>query len=354
MLDLIQGTLEAINPVSPLRLQTAQAHLDSLTKPPRSLGLLEDLAKKYTAIRDTDHPAINKKAVIVFAADHGVTEEGISAYPAQVTPQMVQNFLNGGAAINVLARQQNAEILVVDMGVNHRLAPHPDLLDRKIAFGTRNMVKEPAMTHSEAEESIAIGIQIATELADKGVDLLATGEMGIGNTTASSAIFSILSGFSVSQVTGRGTGIDDITLTKKISVIQQALDLHAPNPNDPIDILAKVGGFEIGGITGLILGASSKNIPVVVDGFISSAGASLAIKLNPLVKDYIFSSHRSAEPGHQVFFDLLESPPLFDLKMRLGEGTGAVMAFNLIEAGVKIYSEMATFQSAGISVNVES
>jgi nicotinate-nucleotide--dimethylbenzimidazole phosphoribosyltransferase len=353
MLDIIRDTLESIKPVSAVRLKTAQSHLDSLTKPPGSLGLLEDIAKKYVAIRDTDHPAINKKSVIVFAADHGVTEEGISAYPAEVTPQMVQNFLAKGAAVNVLAKQQNAEVLVVDMGVNHRFPPHPELLDRKIAFGTRNLLREPAMTLSEAEESIAIGIQIAVQLTEYGVDLLATGDMGIGNTTASAAIFSALSGLSAKQVTGRGTGIDDITLAKKITVIEQALEKHTPNPDDPIDILSKVGGFEIGGITGLILGAAAKNIPVVVDGFISSAGASLAIKLNSSVKDYIFSSHRSAEPGHQVFFDLHQMPPLLDLKMRLGEGTGAVLAFNLIEAGVRIYSEMATFQSAGISNNTE-
>jgi nicotinate-nucleotide--dimethylbenzimidazole phosphoribosyltransferase len=347
MLDLIRNTLEAIKPVSPLRLESAQAHLDSLTKPPGSLGLLEVLAKRFTALRKIDRPAIENKSVIVFAADHGVTEEGISAYPAKVTPQMVQNFLDGGAAINVLARQQNAEVLVVDIGVNHKFASHPSLLDRKIAFGTRNLAKEPAMTRAQAEESITIGIQIAMQL--EAIDLLATGDMGIGNTTASSAIFSVLGDLPVSQVTGRGTGIDDITLTKKITVIQQALDLHAPDPEDPIDILAKVGGFEIGGIMGLIIGAASKNIPVVVDGLVSSAGASLAIKLNPSIKDYIFSSHRSVEPGHQIFFDLLQAPPLFDLKMRLGEGTGAVLAFNMIEAAVKIYSEMATFKSAGIS-----
>ena len=349
MLDIIRDTVESIEPVSSLRLKNAQIHLDSLTKPPGSLGLLEELAKRYTAIRDTDRPRINKKSVIVFAADHGVTEEGISAYPAEVTPQMVKNFLDGGAAINVLARQQSAEVLVIDIGVNHRFDPHSELLDRKIAFGTRNMAKEPAMTRVEAEESITIGIQLASQLAEKGVDLLATGEMGIGNTTASSAIFSLLSDLSVSEVTGRGTGIDDKTLNKKIAVIQQALDKHNPNPEDPIDILAKVGGYEIGGIMGLLLGAAAKNIPIVVDGLISSAGAALAIKLNPSVKDYIFPSHRSVEPGQKVFFDLIETPPLFDLKMRLGEGTGAVLAFGLIEAAVKIYSEMATFQSAGIT-----
>lgn len=354
MLNFIQDTLDAIKPISVHRLQSAQAHLDSLTKPPGSLGLLEDIAIKYAAIRDTEQPIINKKSVVVFAADHGVTEEGISAYPAQVTPQMVQNFLNGGAAVNVLARQQNAEVMVVDIGVNHRFTAHPKLLDRKIALGTRNMAKEPAMTQSEAEEAIAIGIQISAQLAENDVDLIATGEMGIGNTTASSAIFSVISGLPIHQVTGRGTGIDDKTLNKKISVISRAIDLHSPNPNDAIDILTKVGGFEIAGIVGLILGASSKNIPIVVDGLISGAGASLAIKMNPSIKDYIFSSHRSAEPGHKVFFDLLQSPPLFDLKMRLGEGTGAVLAFNLIEAAVKIYSEMATFQSAGISDNIET
>lgn len=354
MLEIIRNTVASINPVSPLRLKSAQAHLDSLTKPPGSLGLLEELAKKYTAIRDTDHPHISKKSVIIFAADHGVTEEGVSAYPAEVTPQMVKNFLDGGAAINVLSRQQNAEVLVVDIGVNHKFASHPKLLDRKIAFGTRNMAKEPAMTLAEAEESITIGIQVADQLSKTGVDLIATGEMGIGNTTASSAIFSLLSDLSIGQVTGRGTGIDDKTLNKKISVIQQSIKMHDPNPEDPIDILAKVGGYEIGGIMGLLLGAAANNIPVVIDGLISSAGASLAIKLNPSIKDYIFPSHRSVEPGQEVFFDLIETPPLFDLKMRLGEGTGAVLAFGLIEAAVKIYSEMATFQSAGVSERTET
>ena len=208
-------TPDAIKPIPLLRFETAQAHLDSLTKPPGSLGLLEDLAKKYVAIRDTDHPSVNRKSVVVFAADHGVTEEGISAYPAKVTSQMVQNFLDGGAAVNVLARQQNAEVLVVDIGVNHKFAPHPKLLDKKISFGTRNLAKEPAMTRAEAEESLTIGIQIAAQLADKGIDLLATGEMGIGNTTASSAIFSVLSGLPANKVTGRGTGIDDKTLEKR-------------------------------------------------------------------------------------------------------------------------------------------
>ena len=347
MLEIINKSLQAIKPVSSSRLKTAQSHLNSLTKPPGSLGLLEELAKRYVAIRG--NALINRKAVIVFAADHGVTQEGISAYPAEVTPQMVQNFLDGGAAINVLARHQNADILVVDIGVNHRFEPHPDLLDRKIAFGTRNMAQMPAMTRQEAEESITIGIQVATQLADKEVDLFASGEMGIGNTTSSSAIFAVLSRLPVSKLTGRGTGIDDKTLNHKISVIQKALKTHAPNQDDPIDILTKVGGFEIGGIVGLLIGAASKNIPVVVDGLISSAAATLAIKLNPSVKDYIFPSHRSVEPGQEVFFDLLHMPPLFDLKMRLGEGTGAVMAFDLIESALKIYSEMATFQSANIS-----
>jgi nicotinate-nucleotide--dimethylbenzimidazole phosphoribosyltransferase len=352
MLDIIRDTLRAIKPVPDHRLKAAQAHLDSLTKPPGSLGLLEDLAKKYISIRNSEHPGIKNKSVVIFAADHGVTEEGISAYPANVTTQMVQNFLTGGAAVNVLARQQNAEVLVVDIGVNHQFEPHPELLDKKIAFGTRNLSKKPAMSRTEAENSITIGIQMATQL--RKADLIATGDMGIGNTTSSSAIFSVLGGLPVDQVTGRGTGIDDQALAKKITVIQRALDLHNPDPEDPIDILTKVGGFEIGGIMGLILGAASKNIPVVVDGLISSAGASLAIKLIPTVKDYIFSSHRSVEPGHQIFFDLLQAPPLFDLKMRLGEGTGAVLAFNMIEASVKIYCEMATFKSAGISENIKT
>ena len=354
MQEIISQTLEKIQPVSPSLLDKAQAHLDSLTKPPGSLGILEEIAKRYVAIQNSESPTLKKISTVVFAADHGVTAEGISAYPPEVTPQMVMNFLNNGAAVNVLANHINAEVTIVDIGVNYQFQSHPTLLDRKIALGTKNFSKEPSMTRSQAETSIATGIEIAEESAKNGFDILTTGEMGIGNTTPSSAIFSILGNTQVEDVTGRGTGIDDAALIKKISVIKKGITLHQPDPDDPIDILAKVGGFEIGGIAGLILGAAAQKIPVVVDGFISSAGAALALKMSPSAGDYIFPSHRSSEPGHKIFFELLGHPPLFDLNMRLGEGTGALLAVNLIQSAIKIYNEMATFQSAGVSTKQTS
>jgi nicotinate-nucleotide--dimethylbenzimidazole phosphoribosyltransferase len=354
MLEAISKTLEKIRPVPLNLLDKAQAHLDSLTKPPGSLGILEELAKRYVAIQNNESPTLKKISTIVFAADHGVTAEGVSAYPSEVTPQMVMNFLNKGAAVNVLANHVNAEVTIVDIGVNFKFQNHPNLLDRKIAFGTKNFSKEPSMTRPQAEKSIATGIKIATESAKNGIDILTTGEMGIGNTTPSSAIFSILGDTLVEDVTGRGTGIDDSALTKKISLIKKGLELHQPDPDDPIDILAKVGGFEIGGIAGLILGAAAQKMPIVVDGFISGAGAALALKMSPSAGDYIFPSHRSSEPGHKIFFELLGHPPLFDLNMRLGEGTGALLAVNLIQSSIKIYNEMATFQSAGVSTKQTS
>ena len=354
MQEIISKTLEKIQPVSPILLDKAQDHLDSLTKPPGSLGALEELAKRYVAIQNKESPTLNKISTVVFAADHGVTAESISAYPPEVTPQMVTNFLNKGAAVNVLANHINAEVTIVDIGVNFQFQSHPNLLDRKIALGTKNFSKEPSMTRSQAETSIATGIEIATESAKNGFDILTTGEMGIGSTTPSSAIFSILGNTPVEEVTGRGTGIDDSALIKKISVIKKGIDLHQPNPDDPIDILAKVGGFEIGGIAGLILGAAAQKMPIVVDGFISGAGAALALKMSPSAGDYIFPSHRSSEPGHKIFFELLEQPPLFDLNMRLGEGTGALLAVSLIQSAIKIYNEMATFQSAGVSTKQTS
>ena len=349
MSEIIPQTLEKIEPVSSALQKKAQSRLDSLTKPLGSLGKLEELAKRYVSIRNNELASIKKISTVVFVADHGVTEEGVSAYPSEVTPQMVFNFLNQGAAVNVLANHINAEVTIVDIGVKFNFKDHPDLLHRKISAGTKNFTREPSMTRSQAELAISTGIQIAEESAKNGVDILTTGEMGIGNTTSSSAIYSILGNTPVEAVTGRGTGIDDLTLQKKISVITKAIQLHQPDADDPMDILAKVGGFEIGGIAGLILGAAAKKIPVVADGFISGAGALLAFKMNPTVKDFVFPSHRSSEPGHKIFFDQLGYPPLLDLNMRLGEGTGALLAVNLIESAVKIYNEMATFQSAGVS-----
>lgn len=348
----IVDILNKIHPVNEHDLTKAQNHLDSLTKPPGSLGRLEELGRRYAAIKGTDSPKVGKKAIFVFAADHGVTAEGVSAYPAAVTPQMVLNFLNGGAAINVLARHGSTEVVVIDIGVNHDFGHQPGLVHKKIARGTQNMAQGPSMTRQQAESALQVGIDLAHEWKQQGVDIMGTGDMGIGNTTASSAIMSVLGNRTPAQTTGRGTGIQDEALKKKISVIEQAIRINRPDPNDPIDVLAKIGGFEIAGIAGLILGAAACRTPVVVDGLISGAGAVIALKLQKNVGDYIFTSHRSQEPGHEIFFDLLGHAPLFDLGMRLGEGTGAALAIGLLEAGVKIYSEMATFQKAGVAQEI--
>lgn len=352
MHDDIHGALASIQPLSPEALSRAQAHLDNLTKPPGSLGKLEELARRYVAIKGS--AALRKKSIFVFAADHGVTAEKVSAYPAEVTPQMVLNFLNGGAAINVLARHAGAEVIVVDIGVNHDFGSCPGLIDQKIAFGTGNMARGPAMTRQQAEQSLNIGIKLAAAKIREGADVLCTGDMGIGNTTAATAVFCVYGKRDPSEICGRGTGIDDEILSRKISVLEKALNINRPDPEDPIDVLAKVGGFEIGAIAGTILGAAAHKTPVIIDGLISGAGAILAAQLKDDVRDYIFTSHLSQEPAHKLCFDLLKQPHLFDLEMRLGEGTGAALALLMLEAGTKIYSEMASFQQAGVSGKTKS
>ena len=287
--------------------------------------------------------------IFTFAGDHGVVEEGVSAFPKEVTPQMVLNFLRGSAGVNVLARHVGAEVVVIDIGVDYDFEPQQGLIIEKVGYGTGNIAKGPAMTYEEAVRSINIGIALMDKWREKGTDIVGTGDMGIGNTTPSSAILAVISGKNIEDVTGRGTGIDDEGLKRKISIIKKALDINRPNRDDPIDVLAKVGGYEIGGIAGLIIGAAANKIPVVVDGFISGAGALIAIKLEPSIKEYIFASHNSVESGHKVFFNILGDEPLLDLNMRLGEGTGAALGISLIEAGVRIFSEMATFEDAGVS-----
>ena len=345
----IQELIETISPISAEKLTQAQIHLDALTKPPGSLGRLEELAGRYAAIKDLDSPQVRKKAVYVFAADHGVAQQGVSAFPAKVTPQMVLNFLNGGAAINVLAHHFGAEVVVVDMGVNFNFEDTPDLLNKKIAMGTEDMSLGPSMTRLQAEKAVQVGMELACNAAAQGVDILGTGDMGIGNTTSSVAIIAALAQCPVKEITGRGTGIDNKTLQKKIDIVEKALQVNQPDFNDPLDVLAKVGGFEIAGIAGFILGSAASRTPVVIDGVISGASALIAHRLNPAVGDYMFMSHRSQEPAHEVVFDQVQQEALFDFGMRLGEGTGAIIGMNLLEAAVKIYSEMATFENAGVS-----
>jgi nicotinate-nucleotide--dimethylbenzimidazole phosphoribosyltransferase len=326
----------------------ARARQDALTKPPGSLGRLEDLSIQLAAATGSPRPAVARKAVIVMAADHGVAAEGVSAYPAEVTPQMVLNFARGGAAINVLARQAGARVIVVDIGVAADL-DHPAVQNRKIARGTRNMARGPAMTREQAQAAIYEGIDVAQAEAARGLDLAATGDMGIGNTTASAAIIAAVTGRPAADVTGRGTGVDDAGLARKIAVIERALAVNQPNPDDPLDVLSKVGGLEIGGLAGVIVGAAARRVPVVIDGFIAGAAALIADRLCPDVRPYLIAGHQSVEIGHRAALDHLGLRPLLDLNLRLGEGTGAVLAFHLIEAAARILNEMATFTEAGVS-----
>lgn len=346
---LLQETLAKIQPVNPDFLAKAQAALDNKTKPLGALGRLEEFARRFAAISGDLMPDTSKKVIFTFAGDHGIVAEGISAFPKEVTPQMVFNFLRGGAGVNVLARHSGAEVRVVDVGVDYDLDPQPGLIVRKVAKGTANFAKGPAMTREEALAAIGVGIDLAAEAKAEGVSMLGTGEMGIGNTTPSSAIIAVISGKTVREVTHRGTGINDAALEKKISIIEAGLAINRPDPADPLDVLAKVGGLEIAGIAGLVLGAAANRLPVVVDGFISTAGALIASELHPHVRDYIFAAHQSVEIGHRFMLERIGVEPILDLHLRLGEGTGAALAMGLIEAGVKVLKEMATFAEAGVA-----
>jgi len=344
----LQEVLKRIQPVDASRTNAIQAQLDNLTKPQGSLGRLEELAKKYCLITGKNKPSIKDKIIFTFAGDHGVAEEGVSAYPKDVTAQMVYNFLGGGAGVNVLAKHVGARVIVVDMGVDHEFEPVAGLEMRKIGRGTRNMTKGPAMTREEAERAVLAGVELVEKYRDR-LDILGTGDMGIGNTTPSSAIVSVITGADPEKVTGRGTGIDDRSLRNKVAVIKKAIAVNRPDPRDALDVLAKVGGFEIAGIAGLVIGAALHKIPVVVDGFISTAGALIAAEMNPLVKGYIIAAHQSVEIGHRKMLEHLEQIPLLDLNLRLGEGTGAALGISLVEAGVRILAEMATFADAGVA-----
>jgi len=348
-MDLLNNTVKNIKAVNGEWSDTAQKHLDNLTKPQGSLGRLEEFARKLVAITENKKPLLDRKVVFTFAGDHGITEERVSAFPKEVTPQMVLNFLRGGAGINVLAKHAGADVVVIDIGVDYDFGAPEGLINLKVIKGTKNFAKEPAMTREEAVKCVETGIELANGYAKKGYKLFGTGDMGIGNTTPSSAITAVLTGKSVSEVTGKGTGITDEALQNKISVIEKGISLNKPNSTDAIDVLSKVGGAEIGGIAGLVLGAASNRIPVVIDGFISTAGALIAYCIEPKVKDYIFAAHNSVEIGHRTILDKMGLSPILDLNLRLGEGTGAALAMLVIEAGLKIYKEMATFGEAGVS-----
>ena len=341
--------IKQISPLDEAAMEAAQKRQISLTKPHGSLGRLEELSIKIAGITGKPLPKLEHKAIITMAADHGVVAEGTSLYPQEVTPQMVYNFLNGGAAINVLGHHIGARVIIVDMGVAAGLPEHPKLVCKMTGLGTNNMAKGPAMSQEQASTCIQMGIDVVEDEIAKGLDIVGTGDMGIGNTTASSAICAAITGEAVEKVTGRGTGLDDQGLAHKIKVIQQALEVNKPNPQDSIDVLSKIGGFEIGGIAGVILGAAAHRIPVVIDGFISGAGSLIATGICPQVKDYLIAAHTSVEIGHKAILKHLGLTSYLDLNMRLGEGTGAALGISLAEASIKILSEMATFGEAGVS-----
>ncbi len=339
----------SIQPLDEDAMRSARQRQDRLTKPHGSLGRLERLSIQIAGITRQPLPHIQAKAVIVMAGDHGVVEQGVSAYPQDVTGQMIQNFLAGGAAINVLARHVVSRVVIVDMGVVADLPPHSDLIVQKVAHGTADITKGPAMTLAQAEESLLKGGLVLQDELIRGLDMLATGDMGIGNTTPSSAIAAALTGLPVKSIVGRGTGIDEEGLLRKISAVQHALQVNQPDPRNGLQVLASLGGFEIGGLAGAILAAASNRVPVIVDGFISTAAAMIAVTLCPLAHDYLIAAHASTELGHRRMLEWLQIEPLLDLDMRLGEGTGAVLAMPIVEASCKLLCEMATFDEAGVS-----
>ena len=349
MPELLSRTIEMIKPLDKKAMVEAQARQDILTKPPGSLGRLEALSVHLAGIQGRPIPRIKDKAIFILAGDHGVVAEKIGNWPQEVTAQMVANFVHGGAGINVIARQVGARIVTVDMGVATDLESSPNLLVKKVGYGTRNMASGPAMTEKQAQIAVETGIELVNAEATKGLDIVGTGDMGIGNTTPSSAICAVIAGKNVDEVTGRGTGLTNEQLAHKIRVIKRVLATNYPDPSKPLEVLTKVGGFEIGGLAGVILGAAANRIPVVIDGFISGAAALIAVGLAPQVKNYLIAAHLSVESGHQIMLEHLELEPLLDLHLRLGEGTGAALGIFLAETAARILAEMATFADAGVS-----
>ncbi len=345
----IDTLIHQIQPLDELAMQAARERQDTLTKPPGSLGRLEALSIQMAGIRRQATPQVRHKAVIVMAGDHGVAAEGVSAYPSEVTAQMVANFLHGGAAINVLARQMDARVTVVDMGVAVDLPPHPGLVVKKIGYGTGNLTSQAAMSREQAVHAILAGAEVVEAEITHGLDLLAIGDMGIGNTTPSAAIAVSILGQPAAEIVGRGTGVDEAGLQRKIRAVEQALVLNRPDPKDGLDVLAKVGGFEIGGLAGAMLAAAAQQRPVLVDGFISTAAALVAVQLAPALRPYLIAAHRSQECGHGRMLAWLGLEPLLDLELRLGEGSGAVLALPLVEAACRLLGEMSTFGEAGVS-----
>jgi nicotinate-nucleotide--dimethylbenzimidazole phosphoribosyltransferase len=351
--ELVRKTIQSVPALDPAWDARARLRLESLTKPLGSLGRLEEVAARIVTIREEEFPACSNKAIFTLAADHGVTEEAVSAYPKEVTRQMLLNFLSGGAAINVLCRHFGIDVVVVDIGVDADTSELPGLVKMKVARGTQNMARGPAMSRSQAYSALQNGITLAMRAEQEGRNLVGTGEMGIGNTTAASAIAAVLTGRPVAELTGKGAGLDEAGLQHKMQVIERALVVNRPDASDALDVLAKVGGLELAGLAGLTLGAAARRIPVVIDGFISTAAAAIAVAIEPRVRHFLFASHRSTEPGHAALLKYIGLEPLLNLDLRLGEGTGAALAMPLLEASVKLLKEMATFSSAGVSGSKE-
>ena len=346
---LLAQTIAAIQDLDEIARQAARERQSQLTKPPGSLGRLERLSIQIAGIQGKARPDVSRKSLFVMAGDHGVVAEGVTAFPQDVTWQMVANFAAGGAAINVLGRQVGAKVVVVDVGVVGDAPASAAVIVKKVGRGTKNMAVGPAMTREEAVRAVEVGIEVLAAEMDPPLDLVGVGDMGIGNTTPSAAIISAFTGRSPAEVTGRGTGIDDARHAHKIGVIARALAVNQPDAAEALDVLAKVGGFEIGAIAGVMLAAAARHVPVVVDGVISSAGALVAAGLAPKVKDYLIAGHRSVEPGHRAALEHLGLEPLLDLEMRLGEGTGGAIAMHVVEAAVRTLNEMATFAEAGVA-----
>ncbi|MCX7903326.1 MAG: nicotinate-nucleotide--dimethylbenzimidazole phosphoribosyltransferase [Caloramator sp.] len=346
-MELLKKTIDNIKPLNKTAMENAWKHIDNLTKPIGSLGILEEIGARFSGITGKLHNKVKKKNIVIMAADNGVVEEGVSCAPKFITKVVTENFTRGITGVCILAKQAGADLTIVDIGVDADFN-NPKILNKKIAYGTKNITKEAAMSYEEAIRAIEVGIDVVDNLVMEGVDLLGTGEMGIGNTTTSAAVLCALSGLSPDIVVGKGAGLTDEQHKNKINVVKKALEVNKPDSHDPIDVISKVGGFDIAGLTGCFLAAAKNRVPIVIDGFISSAAALCAVRLNSLVKDYIFPSHLSAEPGAIYMMKELGLEPMLNLKMRLGEGSGCPLAFMIIESALAIVNEMGTFEEANI------
>ncbi|HOM02381.1 MAG TPA: nicotinate-nucleotide--dimethylbenzimidazole phosphoribosyltransferase [Acetivibrio sp.] len=340
-------TLKSIGELHKEPMDTVQRRLDSLSKPLGSLGRLEDIVRKLAGITGEIYPCVDKKAIVIMCSDNGVVEEGVSSCPKDVTSKVTRNFFRGITGINAFAKHTGSDIVVVDIGVDDDIDCE-GLVKRKIRKGTWNIAKGPAMTRDEAIKAIEVGISVVGELAKKGVNLLGTGEMGIGNTTTSSAVSTVLTNSKAEDMVGRGAGLSDEALRKKISIVKKAIEVNSPDLNDPVDVLSKVGGFDIAGLAGCFIGASAYRIPILIDGFISATAALVAVRMEPKVQNFIFPSHGSAEPGSKKVLEALGFEPMLNLKMRVGEGTGAALAFHIFDCAVSVYRNMGTFEDAYI------